>query len=83
MMGHVDRKNYQVACSMHFQFAHPNASIVLAAGDMEGVGNHPNAWYRASMKYKQHQTDANKSKETIESSSSSSSSSSLEEEGTK
>ncbi|KAJ8600125.1 hypothetical protein CTAYLR_003452 [Chrysophaeum taylorii] len=42
--------NYQIACQRHFEFLHPGA----AAADQEisaGVGNHPNAFFKASRAY--------------------------------
>ena len=35
-------KNFGVACRRHFEALHPGA-------DCDGVGNHPNAWYEASV----------------------------------
>ena len=35
-------KNYQVACRKHWEASHKG-------GDSDMVGNHPNAWFEASM----------------------------------
>lgn len=50
MLKHVHEHNYQLACAKHFEVAHPGA--VSAEGvNLEGVGNHPNAWFMASVSY--------------------------------
>lgn len=41
---------YQLACVKHFQVAHPDAAS-RADVSMDNVGNHPNAWFRASVAY--------------------------------
>jgi len=43
-------KNYQLACARHFEAVHPSA-LEKEGVNMEGVGNHPNAWFGASMSY--------------------------------
>ena len=44
--------NFQLACAKHFEVQHPLASTV-AGVNMDGVGNHPNAWFNASVSYHQ------------------------------
>lgn len=43
-------RNYQLACVKHFEVLHPNAA---SAGGvpLDNVGNHPNAWFAASVAY--------------------------------
>ena len=38
-------KNFGIACRRHFEASHPGA-------ESDGVGNHPNAWYEASVAHK-------------------------------
>lgn len=40
----VKNHEYQIACRMHWEMMHPG-------GNAESVGNHPNAWFDASMRY--------------------------------
>lgn len=40
--------NYGPACQRHFEVAHPKAEQMI---NMEGIGNHPNAWFEASRAY--------------------------------
>jgi DNA primase large subunit len=40
---------FQLACQKHFEVMHPNAAE--AGISLENVGNHPNAWFRASVAY--------------------------------
>ena len=42
--------NPNLACTRHFEIMHPNAGSVDGVS-LEGVGNHPNAWFSASKKY--------------------------------
>ena len=49
IMSQVKSKNYQLACVKHFEATHPKAHGVSAKPD--GVGNHPNAWFKASRVY--------------------------------
>eukprot|EP00956_Cyclotella_meneghiniana_P044513 scaffold321193_cov79-Cyclotella_meneghiniana.AAC.2 len=42
--------NPNLACTRHFEIMHPNAGSVDGVS-LEGVGNHPNAWFTASKKY--------------------------------
>lgn len=42
--------NFQLACLKHFEVAHPSAMSVPGI-EMDNVGNHPNAWFSASMSY--------------------------------
>ena len=41
--------NFTVACQKHFTAVHPQSSG--SGVDLSGVGNHPNAWYAASVAY--------------------------------
>jgi len=49
IMAQVKTKNYQIACQRHFEHAHPRSNGVKAVPD--GVGNHPNAYFKASRVY--------------------------------
>ena len=40
---------YQLACAKHFEAQHPQASS--RGMELDNVGNHPNAWFRASVEY--------------------------------
>jgi len=51
IMAQVKTKNYQIACQRHFEYAHPKSHGVSARPD--GVGNHPNAFFKASRVYHQ------------------------------
>lgn len=42
--------NYQLACQKHFQVMHPEAASRPEV-PLDNVGNHPNAWFRASVAY--------------------------------
>jgi len=44
------KKNYQIACQKHFLAMHPGVNAMPEI-QLEGVGNHPNAWYQASRAY--------------------------------
>lgn len=57
-MGIKDQKNimtqlqshqYQLACMEHFKAAHPANNV--SAAQVDNVGNHPNAWFHASVAY--------------------------------
>jgi len=54
-------KNYQLACAKHFEVMHPQAATVPDV-KLDGVGNHPNAWFAASAAY--HKTKSGGSAET-------------------
>lgn len=41
---------FQLACLKHFQVVHPDAANRTDV-NMDNVGNHPNAWFRASVSY--------------------------------
>jgi len=43
-------KNYQLACAKHFEVMHPQA-VTVPDVKLDGVGNHPNAWFAASAAY--------------------------------
>jgi DNA primase large subunit len=40
---------YQLACQKHFEVSHEKANSMEVSVD--NVGNHPNAWFRASVNY--------------------------------
>lgn len=42
--------NYQLACLEHFKVMHPDAQNHREI-EMDNLGNHPNAWFHASVKY--------------------------------
>lgn len=42
--------NYQLACVEHFKVTHPNAERYTEA-EIDNLGNHPNAWFKASIAY--------------------------------
>lgn len=41
-------QHYQLACAKHFEVSHKGAESLIS---MDGVGNHPNAFFAASMAY--------------------------------
>jgi DNA primase large subunit len=55
VLGKAKERNYQIACQRHFEFAHKkkvvNGTKVVA--NLDGVGNHPNAFFKASRLYHQ------------------------------
>lgn len=42
--------NHQLACLRHFEVTHPNAKSKPDV-ELDNVGNHPNAWFSASVSY--------------------------------
>ena len=42
--------NFQLACQKQFEVSHPGAASVDGVS-LDGVGNHPNAWFSASVSY--------------------------------
>ncbi|KAL7533420.1 hypothetical protein ACHAXR_008736 [Thalassiosira sp. AJA248-18] len=42
--------NFQLACAKHFEVMHPAAASVDGVS-LDGVGNHPNAWFSSSVSY--------------------------------
>ena len=42
--------NFQLACQKQFEVSHPAAASVDGV-NLDGVGNHPNAWFSASVSY--------------------------------
>lgn len=44
------QKNYQLACQKHFEVTHSNIRSLNV--NLDGVGNHPNAWFHASLGYR-------------------------------
>lgn len=58
VMRHKRSGNFQLACLRHFEHDHPEHEAVFSSREntmggrvMEGVGNHPNAWFQASRAY--------------------------------
>ena len=49
-MAHKKNKMYQLACAKHFEVTHPGAAKTEGV-DLDGVGNHPNAWFNSSVQY--------------------------------
>eukprot|EP00970_Alexandrium_tamarense_P018819 scaffold13501_cov303-Alexandrium_tamarense.AAC.1 len=49
-MAHKKEGNFQLACTKHFEVMHPAATSVEGI-NLDGVGNHPNAWFSASVQY--------------------------------
>lgn len=43
--------NFQLACAKHFEVTHPGAATIAEGVNLDGVGNHPNAWFSASVSY--------------------------------
>jgi DNA primase large subunit len=50
IMAHKREGNFQLACAKHFEVMHPSATS-LEGVNLDGVGNHPNAWFSASVSY--------------------------------
>ena len=50
ILAHKRQKNYQLACLKHFEVTHPQATSTKGVS-LDGVGNHPNAWFSASVSY--------------------------------
>ena len=51
-MSHKRDGNFQLACARHFEAAHPGASSLGGAVNLDGVGNHPDAWFSSSVSYR-------------------------------
>jgi DNA primase large subunit len=51
IMSHKRDGNFQLACARHFEAAHPGAASLGGAVNLDGVGNHPNAWFSSSVSY--------------------------------
>ena len=62
IMSYKREGNYQLACTKHFETVHPGVLSLAAGGggqggqqsgsiNLDGVGNHPNAWFSASVSY--------------------------------
>eukprot|EP00980_Cylindrotheca_fusiformis_P026623 scaffold16662_cov112-Cylindrotheca_fusiformis.AAC.1 len=57
--------NYQLACVEHFKAMHPASTTASAnASTVDNVGNHPNAWFRASVAYHKKNSSSNDSTTT-------------------
>ena len=54
-LGKAKERNYQIACQRHFEFAHKKQTVngKKVVANLDGVGNHPNAWFKASRVYHQ------------------------------
>lgn len=50
ILQHKKTKNYNLACVKHFEVTHP-AAVSVPGIQLDGVGNHPNAWFQASTSY--------------------------------
>lgn len=50
IMAHKRDGNFQLACAKHFEVMHPSAAS-LEGVSLDGVGNHPNAWFSASVSF--------------------------------
>lgn len=50
IIGLKKSNQYQLACQKHFEVMHPNA-LSMNEVSLDNVGNHPNAWFRASVAY--------------------------------
>lgn len=50
ILAHKKDGNFQLACAKHFEVSHPAAPMVDGV-NLDGVGNHPNAWFSASVSY--------------------------------
>jgi DNA primase large subunit len=61
-------QQYQLACTKHFQVVHPDAAS-RSDVTLDNVGNHPNAWFRASVAYHKspdkEEGEANRSKAVV------------------
>jgi len=55
ILSHKRMKNYSLACIKHFEATHPNYSSVKDI-PLGGVGDHPNAWFAASVAYRDAKT---------------------------
>ena len=53
VLGKAKERNYQIACQRHFEFAHKKktANGTKVVANLDGVGNHPNAFFKASRLY--------------------------------
>lgn len=51
IMAQQQSHNYQLACVEHFKVTHPNAESSNANVQVDNLGNHPNAWFQASLAY--------------------------------
>ena len=50
IMGLKRGNHFQLACAKHFEVTHPGAANMKDLS-INGVGDHPNAWYAASVSY--------------------------------
>lgn len=57
--------NYQLACAKHFEVLHPNAAH-MSDVQLDNVGNHPNAWFAASVSYHSKMNGTDKKEMEIE-----------------
>ena len=61
-------RKYQVACLRHFELTHKD--YVARKINVDNLGNHPNAWARASIQYYNYNKEQNEGEQTSESGSS-------------
>lgn len=54
---------FQLACQKHFEVTHPNASSLDIS--LDNVGNHPNAWFRASVSYHESKSGSSNTKAEV------------------
>ncbi len=51
IVSHKRDRHYQLACARHFKAVHPGATLFGGMVNLNGVGNHLNAWFTASVSY--------------------------------
>jgi len=51
------QNQFQLACQKHFEVMHKDAASMEGVS-LDNVGNHPNAWFRASVAYKEAKSEA-------------------------
>lgn len=56
------KKHFTLACQKHFEVSHPKATSIPDL-NLSGVGEHPNAWYAASVAYRVAQSGGDSVKE--------------------
>ena len=61
MMRFKQQGQYHAACQTHFKVMHPSPGAL----DVNGVGEHPNAWYAASVAYNQMKTGKSSSSDMV------------------
>jgi len=71
---------YQVACQKHFEVMHPKVAE-MSDISVNDVGNHPNAWFRASVAYAEHMHGGDAEERAVVATATTSSANSMETEG--